>query len=854
MRLISCYIESYGAIKKQTITFDKNLTCVCEQNGYGKTTLASFLETMFYGLETNRANSKGLPTRKHYLPFDGGRFGGNVVFKYDGDTYKIERYFDEKSEAKDSLTVYKNNNVTQYFGTQVSEKLFGIDRQSFERTIFINANEIEIGSTGSINAKLGTIVEGGENNNTDAALKRLDCLAGEYRKSRGDGGLIAAESNEIFKLSQKIGNLKAIKDSLPEKYRKLSACEGRLKTLQKKLDDAQKADLALKDWEQYDALANAAEERGRALARIDEKYPLGLPSPQELKAAREAISAKNTLERQTENLLSPEDGIELERLKNKYRAGVPSEAEISDVTAKTGELAALDAALRAEESGAPSERQSRLRARFDGRVPQKSALEALDGAATEYRAAEKAYAETPDYIIEKSAAAKQKAGGKKYVIPAAIFAVTAAVGAGVMFAALTIGVIVLAAGLIGLAASGFLYLNNKTGAASAETVQRPNPEKAACERAKNNAELKIRQLVAPYGYPTDNNVYFLLESFKNDLAEYGKLLQADRQREERAAATRAKRGALQREIDAFFSEYAIDGGGYGEKLAKLQGELARYNTLAQTRAKLLEQNGAAIKEIEKQHSVILNFCRKYGFDSVGIDACIAEIEGDAASRSRAREDYETYRKKAEIFKAQKGLESRPEKSGGENLRQITQGIEKLNADRSAILSDINDCENEAEKIDALEAEKGRRIQTLEKYKRDYELIRLTRELLKKADMQLKDRYIKPIKDNFIKYANMLERALGEKVTMTADFEIRFERGGAERSEKYLSAGQLGICAFCFRIALIENMYGGEKPFLILDDPFVNLDENHMEKVKQLLKALSKDLQIIYFTCHQSRKV
>ena len=37
MKLISCYIENYGSIKKESIIFDKNLTSICEENGYVKT-------------------------------------------------------------------------------------------------------------------------------------------------------------------------------------------------------------------------------------------------------------------------------------------------------------------------------------------------------------------------------------------------------------------------------------------------------------------------------------------------------------------------------------------------------------------------------------------------------------------------------------------------------------------------------------------------------------------------------------------------------------------------------------------------------------------------------------------------
>lgn len=111
MKLISCHIENYGKISGEDFKFDGNLTAYCEKNGYGKTTLASFLKAMFYGLDSDRTNS-GFNERRHYYPFAGGNFGGNVVFVSDGKTYKIERYFDEKSETKDSLTLYCNGKLT----------------------------------------------------------------------------------------------------------------------------------------------------------------------------------------------------------------------------------------------------------------------------------------------------------------------------------------------------------------------------------------------------------------------------------------------------------------------------------------------------------------------------------------------------------------------------------------------------------------------------------------------------------------------------------------------------------------------------------------------------------------------
>ena len=43
-------------------------------------------------------------------------------------------------------------------------------------------------------------------------------------------------------------------------------------------------------------------------------------------------------------------------------------------------------------------------------------------------------------------------------------------------------------------------------------------------------------------------------------------------------------------------------------------------------------------------------------------------------------------------------------------------------------------------------------------------------------------------------------------------------------------------------------------FIVLDDPSASLDAEKIENVKELIKDLSKKWQIIYFTCHESRKL
>ena len=73
-----------------------------------------------------------------------------------------------------------------------------------------------------------------------------------------------------------------------------------------------------------------------------------------------------------------------------------------------------------------------------------------------------------------------------------------------------------------------------------------------------------------------------------------------------------------------------------------------------------------------------------------------------------------------------------------------------------------------------------------------------------------------------------------------------------KKEKSVAFFATDFIDICLRFALIDVMYEEEKPFIVLDDPFVNLDEAKIKKAVMLLKEISNSYQIIYFTCHESR--
>ncbi len=134
----------------------------------------------------------------------------------------------------------------------------------------------------------------------------------------------------------------------------------------------------------------------------------------------------------------------------------------------------------------------------------------------------------------------------------------------------------------------------------------------------------------------------------------------------------------------------------------------------------------------------------------------------------------------------------------------------------------------------------------------YRLLTAARDCIAEAEAALKARHIDPVRSRFDVYADALADSLGARVALDQNFGLFLLEKGGQYSDRHLSAGQRAVVALCLRLSLLDNLYPGDKPPIILDDPFVFLDGDHLEKAKTLVKSLSRQWQILYFTCHESR--
>ena len=174
----------------------------------------------------------------------------------------------------------------------------------------------------------------------------------------------------------------------------------------------------------------------------------------------------------------------------------------------------------------------------------------------------------------------------------------------------------------------------------------------------------------------------------------------------------------------------------------------------------------------------------------------------------------------------------------DRLLQIRQRVQTLRTQ----VEQIGELQETLERWQKRQAKDRERVQILDD----------TMDFLQRARENLSTSYLGTIQSRFGHYLSRLEGNAGEAYFIDTDFQVQLERMGCARDLAYFSAGQTDLVMLCMRLALVDALFKGQETFVILDDPFVNLDDAHTAQAQKLLRALGRERQILYLTCHSSR--
>lgn len=263
---------------------------------------------------------------------------------------------------------------------------------------------------------------------------------------------------------------------------------------------------------------------------------------------------------------------------------------------------------------------------------------------------------------------------------------------------------------------------------------------------------------------------------------------------------------LKSELDKIFSKYNLESDEYNFKL----NELRSLSATIQNKESNLEFDRKQVEKKELENRNLIN--KTMGKTSLSVE--------------------ELNQKHSTLIKEIDSLK--------DDLREIESKI-KISEE---LLDEISNKKDELEDKKALE----------EDYKKKHAFYTLLKSKLEESYKSLQDKYLSPINNSLSNYINV-DNTLNT-FSLNKDLEFTFSTSSISNkiNSSYLSNGYQDYVNLAIRFTILDSLYKNEKVLVILDDPFVNLDKTRLVEVKDIIKNLSSRYQLIYFTCHDSRKM
>jgi len=152
MRIQKLDIKGFGKLNNFEIEFSKGLNIVFGANESGKSTIQAFIRAMFYSLKGGKSKGGIYNPLNRYRPWFGRDYKGSLKYVLDnGQSYKVERNF-ENGETKVYDFLYKD--ITKTFdqskdkGPLFAIRHIGLNENCFKKTLYIGQMATKIDNSG----------------------------------------------------------------------------------------------------------------------------------------------------------------------------------------------------------------------------------------------------------------------------------------------------------------------------------------------------------------------------------------------------------------------------------------------------------------------------------------------------------------------------------------------------------------------------------------------------------------------------------------------------------------------------------------------------------------------------------
>ena len=758
MKLISCHIINFGKLSAFDYSFGDKISIIVEKNGWGKTTFAEFIKSMFYSLPQTRTKNIDENLRKKYKPWNNGVFGGSLIFEANNNTYKIERTFgDNENEDTFLLINTKTNKPSSDYSKKIGEELFGLDSESFAKTIYIAETNISTQITDKISAKLNDLVQEKEDvSNYDMAINIINEKLKIYKKT-GERGLYYDTKRQINEINMKKQSMENIKNTInnleliiQENKNKLTMLKDKEKQISDQIEQNAKYEVIKNKLGTLQALKEETAKLENSLKDIKNGWNNIVPTKEELINMQKNAQNLTVFSKEISNLKN-----DAKNLSNKLCELVKffNNAEVNhDIYQKIN-----------KDYNKLQELQTQL-------------------LATPIKAEKQSNKNT-----------KKITSSLMLIVFSVLFAASIVLGITAhvqawIWVCLSVSFAVCA----GISAFVLLALN-KTAKTSTSRDQSIYNDSNLCLS-------EIENKLKPFFINDQKSLHEKISIFNNNYSEYSRLSDLINAKEKEIADKTTEETKLFSSLNQFLQTHNI----------------------------ALDEDPSVV--ILKQMQILANYENQLSNYNANIQK-IKTMENDSETLP-------------DNYIPSKQLSLDKEKTQNEIAN-----LEKT------IFSDNNSYESyciKYEELLELESNEESLKNKLSQVSHKIKILEETKKYLSLAKDELDSNFLKPIASEFKKLATSVQLENNNKFNIDTNFDISIEDNGQTKDFAFASTGYKDLAYICARLAIINVMYKKEKPFIVLDDPFINLDEEKFELVKKVIGSWSKDYQFIYFACHKSR--
>ncbi|MDY5983652.1 MAG: AAA family ATPase [Anaeroplasma sp.] len=317
---------------------------------------------------------------------------------------------------------------------------------------------------------------------------------------------------------------------------------------------------------------------------------------------------------------------------------------------------------------------------------------------------------------------------------------------------------------------------------------------------------------------------------------------------------------LEEELREFFARYHLYSSNFTNNMFIVRANIQRYKDAQDDFNDISRENKDLENKIKELENAIQHFLGQFNSSATALttEEKIGELNTHLRKKKEIEDQLSEKESLLKTFISMNQLDVIDDanfsiEEENQKIADIDLKIDELNSEKTTLLNKCAEYENEIAMLDEYNSERENVEIDIRIMEEEYRLLNLSMDYLTHSQNCLLEKYVKPMKDSVNKYISLLLKDT-EDYSIDVNFNFQFMTEGGLKGIDSYSRGYQNIISLCMRLALIDCLYPQEKPFIILDDPFVNFDDEKLELCKALIRTISKQYQIVYFACHKSREI